>query len=540
MAKSEILLLNANIITLASPGNRAKAVLIRDGVVAAVGEERDLLAMTGGETETVNLAGRTVVPGFNDDHLHVVGMGNHSSMVNLAGLSKREIVELLAERYPEPRGREPIVGVQWDYTHCPDPHAADLDRIFDSTPVFLIQYSGHAVWTNSAGLKLVGIDESTKDWPSGGAVRDSSGHLTGILREPYGHPGFQKINRRRQLDRAAMRRAVPNAFDILRRNGFTSVQDNTWFPATLHIYKALAETGGVTCRVSCWSLGALPLPLRYLFEHERLDGDLLRHGPRKYFLDGAFSSRTAFLTEPYADEADTVGKGKSVAEMVRMMSGPARDGVQIACHSIGDQATMNFCEALSIVSKRYPQVRARRFRIEHGQLIRREDIERIRDLGAVVSAQPHALVDPEKDRRLLGSERALRAYPYRSLLDAGAHLAFGSDFPGEGSFNPLLGMHFAVNREGAEAIEPEEALACYTRGSAYAEFEEERKGTIQPGRFADLTVLSEDPTRVRRDRIRDIEIEMTIVGGKIVYDRAAGAGSEEPGRSAELSESVDT
>jgi len=529
---AEIVLFNGTVIPLSRIGARESAVLLRDGKIAAVGADRAILSAAGRDARRIDLAGRAVIPGFNDDHIHMAGMGNHFNTPNLHGLTKAEILDYLAERYPEPRAADPIFGVQWDYTTCPDPHAQDLDRVFDSTPVILFQYSGHAMWANTAGLRLIGIDERTGDWPSGGAVRDSAGRLTGIVREPYGHQGFQKIFRRRQFDPKSIRQGIPTALALLRENGITSVQDNTWVRAGLSTYRTLHEAGELTCRVSCWSLGETPRPLRYLFEHGRFDPQWYAPGPRKYFLDGAFSSRTAYLVDPYADETDNCGKGRSPQEIEHLMADTARSKRQIACHSIGDRSTKQYCDGVERTIDRAPEVREMRWRIEHGQLIRAEDVERLRELGIVVSAQPHALTDPEKDRRLLGDTRAERAYPYRSLIDSGVHLAFGSDFPGEGTFNPLLGIHLTVNREGPEAITPEEALVCYTAGGAYAQFEEERKGTVEVGKYADLAVLSEDPTAVRRETIREIKVDMTIVGGRIVYERSAADSSDGAGSTA--------
>lgn len=191
---------------------------------------------------------------------------------------------------------------------------------------------------------------------------------------------------------------------------------------------------------------------------------------------------------------------------------------QAAHHSIGDRATKEFCDAVADLQSRYSWTRDLRLRIEHGQLIRKQDIPRIRDLGILVCAQPTALINPEKDKNILGELRAEHAYPYRSLLDAGVHLSFGSDFPGEAFFEPIQAIHLAVNREDPENITPLEALKCYTGESAYAEIREYEKGTISPGKYADFTILSENILDVPERSIKDIQVISTIVDGRIVYE----------------------
>ena len=178
---------------------------------------------------------------------------------------------------------------------------------------------------------------------------------------------------------------------------------------------------------------------------------------------------------------------------------------------------VEFLDAVEIAQKRYRRTRDLRLRLEHAQVIRTEDIPRLRDLGVLVAAQPHALGDPEKDQRLLGRERALAAYPHRSLLDAGVALSFGSDFPGESTLDPLLAIQYVVGRKGPQAISVREALACYTRESAFAEFQEKEKGTLSAGKLADLVILSDDPLKVAPDAIRDIKPVITMVGGRVVY-----------------------
>jgi predicted amidohydrolase YtcJ len=190
---------------------------------------------------------------------------------------------------------------------------------------------------------------------------------------------------------------------------------------------------------------------------------------------------------------------------------------QLALHAIGDRAIRHFLDTLEDIKEAKTRVRALRFRLEHAQLIAPRDLERLADWGILLAVQPSALINLKKDQGLLGEERAEKAYPFKSILEAGIPLSFGSDVPGESQFMPLELIHLAVNRQTGEKITPYEALEAYTKGSAYAEFMESEKGTLTPGKLADCVVLSEDPTRCPPNLIRDIRVEMSITGGKIVY-----------------------
>jgi len=233
---------------------------------------------------------------------------------------------------------------------------------------------------------------------------------------------------------------------------------------------------------------------------------------------GTFSPHTAWLLEPYAGEPSNFGTPNgSPADLARIVRQAVRARRQAAFHAIGDRMTRALLDAVQEAGG--PAVRELRLRLEHAQLIDPQDIPRLKELGVLVAAQPTALGAPEKDQAILGRARAERAYPFRSLLEAGVRLSFGSDFPGEIEYRPLEAIPRAVNRPGPERITAEQALACYTRESAYAEFMEEEKGTIAPGKLADLVVLSGDPSEVPPERLRDLEVELTIVEGKIVHER---------------------
>ena len=536
-----LLLRGAAFLTMHEAQARVEALAIRGDRILAVGNEAEVRRLSGPEVEEVDLGGRTVIPGFNDNHLHAVILGDHELAPDLGGLSERGIVELLAERWKEAPPDRILYAFNWDYPSCPRPRKELLDEAFPRNPVILSQFSGHAQWLNSRSLEALGIRKGGPDPKKGQVLRDPDGEPTGIVRD-LGDTG---LSRRRFakvfLDRAQREERLDLALARFRREGITSVQDNTWFPQPLGSYGRYARDGRLTARFSCWPLGRQAWTVSAMRAAFGLGGSLgllprdwLRFGPVKYFLDGAFSTRTACLCEPYLAEAGQTAEALNSAgyddEASRGMCGDieepleeleflARRGLQGAFHAIGDRAVQIFLDAFEKVAARHPRITESRVRIEHAQLVRGEDIPRIRDLGIVVAAQPSALGSPEKDVKLLGRERALKAYPYRSLIDAGVNLCFGSDIPGEATSDPLLSIHLAVNREGPEAISPLEALRCYTRGSAFAEFMEDRKGALLPGMFADLAVLSEDPTAVPPERIRDIKVAQTWVGGRKVYDR---------------------
>jgi hypothetical protein len=370
---------------------------------------------------------------------------------------------------------------------------------------------------NTRAFAELGISADTPNWDRGGVDLDTDGRLTGIVREPFGAPGVKTLFEQRFTNAELLKRHLPPTFDLLASHGVTSVQDNTWFPHVVDVFNELLAADAMPIRISCWAMGESE-KLTAGMEERTFHPLRLERGPRKFFWDGAFSSKTAWLTEPYVGEPDNYGEGFDASQIRALIEPAIRDRRQVAAHSIGDRATKEYLDAAERLAVEYPHLREMRNRIEHGQLIRSQDIQRIVDLGFEVSTQPHAAATPEKDIGLVGRERARRAYPYRSLIDAGAQVSFGSDYPGEGSFEPLLGIHYVVNREGPEAIGPYEALRAYTLGSAHAEFAESQKGSIEEGKLADLVVLAEDPTRVEPKGIKDIRVELTVMDGRITYD----------------------
>jgi predicted amidohydrolase YtcJ len=514
---------NGRFVTLDPSRPRASALVVKDGWIDYVGEPREAAQRAGPSADVRDLGGAAVVPGFNDNHVHAVILGDHALAPDLGGLDARRIVELLRERFADaPPGRV-LMAYNWDYPACPDPRKETLDDAFPRNPVVLSQFSGHAQWLNSAALRAIGIARGRPDPARGQVMRDPDGEPTGIVRD-LGDTGLSRKRFHAIFFDAAMReRRLAIALETFRRYGITSVQDNTWFYPQLFSLAKLRRDGALTARFSAWSLGrrAWTTPaMRAIGALGGFDRDWVRPGPVKYFLDGAFSTRTACLCEPYADDPSG-GLCADPAAPAAELEYLARYRLQGAFHIIGDRGIAIFLDAYEKVRERHPELDRLRIRIEHAQLVRAEDILRLREAQILVSAQPSALGSPEKDEQLLGSERAHRAYPYRSLLDAGVSLSFGSDIPGEATCDPLLSIHMAANRSGHERITALEALRCYTIGSAYAEFMEERKGALRAGMLADFVVLSQDITEIPSERIKDTLVLETVVGGRSVYRSAA-------------------
>ncbi len=452
-------------------------------------------------------------------------MGDHALALDLGGLDARAIVELLKEHFPSPEPGIVLRAFNWDYPACPEPRKEVLDRAFPRNPVVLGQFSGHAQWLNSAALRVLGIAKGSPDPAQGQILRDADGEPTGIVRD-LGETILSRMRVRQNYYRASEREPrLAIALETFRKYGVTSIQDNTWYYPQIASLVRLHAEGRLCTRFSIWSLGRVPYSIRALDRALRrlspAEKDWIMPGPVKYFLDGAFSTRTACLCEPYADDP-AKGICSEPAEPRAELEYLARSRRRGAFHIIGDRGIRIFLDTAEASWKRHPEMRERRIRIEHAQLIQERDIERIKKLGILVAAQPSALGSPEKDEGLLGKERAARAYPYRSLLEAGVPLSFGSDIPGESTCDPIASIHMAVNRESPERIGVMDALRCYTEGSAYAECAEDRKGSLREGMLADFVVLSEDISSVAPERIRDIRVLETVTGGVSVFAASPG------------------
>ncbi|MGA9055798.1 MAG: amidohydrolase [Terriglobia bacterium] len=523
-----------------APARIVQAVAIANGRILAVGSDEEIRTCKGLNTVVVDLRGRLVVPGLADSHVHFIQGGFQLLEVDLKDAPSEEVfVRRIADKASTlPPGRW-MRGGNWDEEAWPSEKLPDrwlIDPVTLHTPVFISRYDGHAGLANSLALKLAGVTKNTRDPAGGVIVRDpKSGEPTGILKDRAQDLVAKVIPRPTESE---MEEALRTALKEAARVGLTSVHDITvdtdsWngsFTGEIRLLRRAELEGWLTCRLYAITPIAQWEKLAEAGISHDMGSDFLKLGAVKAFADGSLGSRTGWMFKPYDDDPGNVGLPMPLMIPPSKMEGLARQadnaGIQICTHAIGDRATSAILNIYERLGGDHPA--AHRFRVEHAQHVRREDFARFGKLGVVASMQPyHAIDDGRWAEKRIGHERARTSYAWRSMLDAGAVLAFGSDWP-VAPLDPLSGIAAAVTRATLDGKNPggwfpeqrltvEEALRAYTQGCAYAAFEEKDKGTIWPGKFADLDVLSEDLFRIPPARIKDARVEMTIVGGRVVY-----------------------
>lgn len=533
-AQADTVLLGGKVWTGDPARPEAQALAIVDGKVAAVGSDDEVRRWAGPATTVLELRGRRVLPGFNDAHVHFFDGGQALASVQLRDAPSPEAFRDRIGAYAAtlPKGRWVLNG-NWDHerwTPAALPTRQLIDAVTPDNPVFINRLDGHMALANTLALELAGITRDTPDPPGGSIVRDADGEPTGMLKDAAMNAVYAVIPESSPAEIAtALRAAMREANE----NGVTSVQDMSASPAILRGYQQLLADGELSVRV----YGAQPLS-----RWERLaepgivagfGGDMLRIGVLKGFADGSLGSTTALFFEPYLDEPDTSGLPSDelvdAEAMLADMAGADAALLQLAIHAIGDKANATILDMFAEVAQRNGP-RDRRLRIEHAQHFRAGDIPRMRAQGVVASMQPyHAIDDGRWAEKRIGAERAKGTYAFRSLLDAGAVLAFGSDWA-VAPIEPLMGIYAAATRRTLDGAHPDgwvpeqkisvaEAVRAYTVGSAYAERREAVKGTLEPGKLADLVVLSADIFAIDPAAIADTRVDLTMLGGKVVYRR---------------------
>ncbi len=531
-AQADLVLVQGNIYTVNPQQPRAEAVAIRGEYIVAVGSNTEIQKWIGPNTRVVDLGGRFALPGFNDAHIHLANGGAAKLAVDLSGAESLEAFqERIRARLSDYRPGEWITGRGWDHTLWDPPRfptRADLDAVSREHPILLTRVDGHVAVANSLALQQAGVTRATPDPPGGEIQRDSlTGEPTGLLKETAmglvarAVPPLTPTQRRRGIELALAEAA---------QLGVTSLQDNSSWDDFL-LYRELREQGRLTARITEW----LPFqaPLEQLLEMRRQGGvrdRWLKTGALKGVTDGTLGSRTAAMLEPYADDRSTRGILRIPQdELRRMVIERDAAGFQIALHAIGDlanRAALDAFEAAQRANGRYDA----RHRIEHAQVVAPDDFARFAALGVIASMQPvHESTDMRWAGQRLGPERSLGAYAWRTMLRQGGRLAFGTDYPVE-PMDPRRGLYACITRElpeggpaggwvPEEKISVEECIQAYTLGSAYAEFEEQNKGQIAAGKYADIVVFAEDLTRIPPRQILTTPVVFTLVGGRIVYQK---------------------
>ena len=517
-----------------------EAVAIANGRILAVGSDEEIRTCKGLNTEVIDLRGRLVVPGLADSHVHFIQGGFQLLTVDLKDApSEEEFVRRIGDKARTlPPGRW-MQGGDWDEEAWPSenlPNRWLIDPVTPRTPVFTSRYDGHAGLANSLALKLAGVTKDTPDPVGGVIVRDpKSGEPTGILKDEAQDLVAKVIPRPTESE---MEEALRAALKEAARVGLTSVHDITadtdsWngsFTGEIRLLRRAELEGWLTCRI----YAITPIANWKNLEQAGISHDMgsafLEMGAVKAFADGSLGSRTAWMFKPYDDDPSNSGLPMPIMAPPAKLEEIARQadqaGIQICTHAIGDRAISSLLDIYERIGGEHPA--AHRFRVEHAQHVRPEDFARFGKLGIVASMQPyHAIDDGRWAEKRIGHERARSSYAWKSMLDAGARLAFGSDWP-VAPLDPLLGIYAAVTRATLDGKNPggwfpeqrltvEEALRAYTLGAAYAAFQEKEKGTVSPGKLADVVVLSDDLFQIPPERIKDVRVEVTIVGGRVVY-----------------------
>ena len=525
---ADLVITNANIHTMDGKRSIARSIAALNGQIIAVGSDADTKPLIGAKTHVIDAQGRLVLPGFNDAHVHFIATGAHLSQINLRDAkTPEEFVRRIRDFAARlPKGRW-ITGGRWDHenwTPANLPTAAMIDAATPENPVFINRLDGHMALANSLAMRLAGIGRGTADPVGGLIVRDASGNATGIFKDTAEEfiqkvippPGFDELL---EYTEAASRHAASL--------GVTSVQDMGG--AEVAVFQEALRQGKLKTRV----YGCTPID-----DHERwsnagiraaFGSAMLRVGCVKGYADGSLGSRTAWMFEPYADDPQTSGIPRDIKRLVDDIMAADKAGLQILIHAIGDRANAAILDAYerAIAAN---GARDRRPRIEHSQHLRPQDIARFGRLKVIASMQPIHLSD---DGRWAGKrldEKRLKGgtYVFRTLLDTGAVLAFGSDTP-VASINPLEGIYSAVTRRTNDDRNPngwipeqkitiDEAVRAFTWGSAYAEFQEDEKGTLEVGKLADFVIISDDIFTIDPVTIRNAKVLLTVVDGEVAYE----------------------
>src|SRR6266581_2572999 len=528
--KADLVITNGLVWTGLSTGKgQPGAVAIRDGKILAVGDSAEIAGQIGSKTKVLDAHGGLVMPGFADGHTHFIDGGFQLAWINLRdAATPQEFVRRIKAYAANLKPGEWILGGDWDHTLWPGsplPTHQWIDSVTPNTPVFVNRLDGHMALANAAALRAAKV---TKDTPApvGGEVpRDAHGEPIGIFKDNAEDLIGRAIPAPSAEQRdSALARALAHAASL----GVTATGHMSASWADLASYKRLERAGRMTLRVAVY----LPIEdWRTVSDSVHRDGagdDWVRIGGVKGYMDGSAGSRTAFFFEPFSDSAGYYGLIRQPEAEMRAWVGAADlAGLQIAVHAIGDRANAIILAIYDSVARAHGR-RDRRFRVEHAQHLRPQDIPRFGNLGVIASMQPyHAIDDGRWVEQGIGPVRIRTTYAFRTLLATGAPLAFGSDWT-VAPLDPVLGVYAAVSRRTLDGKNPDgwipeqkigvdEALRAYTWGNAFATFDERTRGVLAPGHDADIVVLDRNLFTLPADSLDQARVRCTIVGGKVVY-----------------------
>jgi predicted amidohydrolase YtcJ len=527
---ADLILINGKIYTLEANHPWANSCAIKDGKFIAVGEKREMQKLKGPATKVIDLKHRLVLPGFNDAHVHFSDGGFYLLGIDLRDAKdEQEFVKRIQDYAAKLDSGEWILGGNWDHEAWPSkkhPARELIDAVTKNNPVFVQRLDGHIALANSLALNLAGITKDTPD-PQGGEVKKdpATGEPTGILTDNAQSfvGAFIPSPTKEQL-----KQAIKTAIEHANSLGVTSIQDNS-SSADLEVYQELLKDGELTLRINAW---------RHNYYHKNFEAigilpnfgnEWLRIGTMKVFVDGSMGAGTALFFEPYSDDPATSGLPiYPEGELYDLIKSLDKAGLQIAAHAIGDKANAWILNAFEKAFQENGK-RDARHRIEHAQVVLPEDIQRYKELGIIASIQPSHCIDDMRWAEKRIGDRVKHSYLFNSFVKADVRIAFGTDWTVE-PLNPMLGLYAAVTREFPdggpeggwfpdEKITLEQAIEFYTVGSAYAEFQEHVKGSIEVGKLADLVVLDKNLFEIEPKEILETKPYMTIVGGKIVFEK---------------------
>jgi predicted amidohydrolase YtcJ len=527
-----LIVTNAAVYTVDKQHPKAEAVAVIGDRIVAVGSRAEIALWRGPQTRLIDADGKLLLPGFNDAHVHFIQGGAQLGQVQLTDAeTPKEFAKRVAAQVTNTQKGDWILGGRWDETKWAKPELPTKDLVdpfTGDTPVFVERYDGHEALANSVAMKLAGVTAKTADVPGGVIVRDASGNPTGVFKDAAMSLIYKAIP---PMTRDQRLRAARGALKHAASLGVTSVQHMNPEFADVAAYSELAEKGELTTRIY-----AVPMETEWRDQakvgiRHGWGSSYLRLGAVKGYADGSLGSRTAYMFEPFAD--DPGNRGLLSDEMhppsgmrERLMQADAA-GLQIRIHAIGDRAISMMLDIFDNIEKEHGY-HDQRFAIEHAQHMAQKDFERFAKLHVIASMQPyHAIDDGRWAEGRLGRGRARYSYAWRSFLDHGVTLAFGTDWP-VAPLDPIQGLYAAVTRATLDGKNPggwipeekitlPEAIEAYTMGSAFAEFQERDKGSVTPGKLADMVIMSDNIFDVKPEAIRNVKVQTTITGGKVVY-----------------------